>query len=552
MMLRRILLRVWDYLMRLPRILPLSAMAFVMMLTVISTFAFERSERESRQLELQVAADHLAAALEQNMATNIAVLQSGSALLTSIDNVDLATFRRFVANQRADGTDFGVRGVGWSRAVRRDQVAALEREIRAQGNQSFRVWPRLPPENAKEHTIVFLGPDDAENRKVLGFDMFNEAIRRQAMRQAARTGTAAATMPITLMQDSGRQNGPGVLIYVPVFNGDPKAMSPSQREGALEGFVYSPIRIKDFFAFVERTERIPSASLEIVDNVGPTNSTLLKQGDRSVSNLEASQMIKVANREWKLTLYGMRPTPLSPLAIAILGFGVALSALLGMLTALILLGSRHTQANLRARQEYETVRNVLTRELTHRVKNTLATVSSLAMLTKRGATNVEDYVQGFTARLRALSATHDLLMQRDWNDAPILQVLEAEFAPYSGSNDVRLLLQGPEVILLPNIALSFGLAIHELITNAAKYGALSVPSGSVSVTWALAANGQTANVIWQESGGPGVETPTHRGFGSDLIEKLMVRELGSEVKISFDKAGVRCNLTLPVHTPPRR
>lgn len=552
MIVRLFLQHIWEFLLRLPRILPLSAMAVVMLLTVISTFAFERSERDSRQLELQAKTDHLAAALEQNMATNIAILQSGRALLTSITGVDLSTFRKFVANQHADGTNFGVRGVGWSRAVRRNDVSALERDIRAQGVTDFRVWPRLPPAFPVEHSVIFLEPDDQQNRAALGFDMFSEAKRRQAMLEAARSGKPSATAPVTLLQDGIGKTFPGVLIYVPLFNGDSRTMSRDQRENALEGFVYSPIRIKDFFAYVEHAERVPFTSLELVDTMVKSTPLLVRQGNMPGTNLQASQMIKVANREWKLTLYATRPAALSGLALAILGLGTALSALLGMLTALILLGSRHAHANLQARQEYETVRNVLTRELTHRVKNTLATVTSLAMLTKRGATNVEDYVQGFTARLRALSATHDLLTQRDWADAPILQVLEAEFAPYSSASDVRLSLTGPDVVLLPNIALSFGLAIHELITNAAKYGALSVPDGSVSVTWALSGDGNSVNVKWQESGGPEVQSPTHRGFGSDLIEKLMARELNSEVKISFEKEGVSCGLTVPVHRSAQR
>ena len=130
------------------------------------------------------------------------------------------------------------------------------------------------------------------------------------------------------------------------------------------------------------------------------------------------------------------------------------------------------EAALRWFEEQASIRNSLTRELNHRVKNTLANVLSIIALTRRRADNLDEFAEGLDGRIRALSATHDLLTQSDWGTTPIRAVVDAELAPYPQADEQRIEVVGPDVQLAPNDALSLGLAIHELATNAAKYGAL--------------------------------------------------------------------------------
>ena len=544
---RTTLTRYWEFTVQRLTFLPLIVFGASLLLTALSAVAVERSDRIARQLQLQVETDRVAAALDQNIATSVAILRSGRALFAAVDLIDLPTFQRFVGELRASGENLGVRGVGWSITVKPSDVATLEREMRAKGVADFRVWPRLPPPAKTEQAIIFLEPMDKRNRVALGFDMLSEPKRRAAMQIAAATGLPSATAPITLIQDVNQGNPPGLLIYVPVYRGDEKIMNAAARDAALEGYVYSPIKVSDFVDAVNLSPLKRNANIRLFDETESPRQMIYGSDLSDAERLTASHRVGVANRYWSVELSTTKSKWLATLTIAVLAWGTILSLLLATLTWLILLGGRNANAALAARQEFESVRQVLTRELTHRVKNTLATVTSLAMLTRRGATSVDGYVDAFSARLRALSATHDLLTQRDWTDAPMLAVLEAEFAPYCNASDVRLDLAGPDVILSPNIALSFGLAIHELVTNAAKYGALSVPNGSVSVEWVLAEDSKSVDVVWQETGGPTVATPTYRGFGSDLVEKLMARDLKSDVKIQFNAEGVRCALRVPIH-----
>ena len=169
-------------------------------------------------------------------------------------------------------------------------------------------------------------------------------------------------------------------------------------------------------------------------------------------------------------------------------------------------------------------------------------------MTRRRATGLDDFADGLDGRIRALSATHDLLTKSEWGTTPIRDVITAEMAPYANDQDMVLKMDGPGVDLAPGDALSFGLAIHELATNASKYGALSQFGGCVSVTWSLLSD-DLARIEWVESGGPPVPQQRNRGFGTDLIEKIVAHELRHPVELQFAPTGVRCQMDVPIRKP---
>jgi two-component sensor histidine kinase len=175
-------------------------------------------------------------------------------------------------------------------------------------------------------------------------------------------------------------------------------------------------------------------------------------------------------------------------------------------------------------------------------------VLSIIALTRRRATDVESFAESLNGRIRALSATHDLLTQSEWGTTLIRAVVAAELAPYTQDADHLIELQGPDVELAPNDALSLGLAIHELATNAAKYGALSTHSGALRIHWTMISS-ELARIEWRESGGPPVPKVRPRGFGTELIEKIVAHELGRPVELRFEPEGVVCVLVTPVRKP---
>src|SRR5690606_3583456 len=262
----------------------------------------------------------------------------------------------------------------------------------------------------------------------------------------------------------------------------------------------------------------------------------------------AIERVAIGTEPWMLMVRQPVDWGLSILSIATIVFGLLVASLLMLLVRMLTRQTLEDEATLRWFEEQASIRNSLTRELNHRVKNTLANVLSIIALTRRRASDLDEFADGLDGRIRALSATHDLLTQSDWGTTPIRAVIEAELVPYAQDGDHEVELQGPDIQLAPNDALSLGLATHELATNAAKYGALSKPGGKIAVHWRLIAEA-LVRVEWQESGGPPVTPRRGRGFGTDLIERIVAHELKNPVELTFDPAGVRCVLTIAVRQP---
>lgn len=196
---------------------------------------------------------------------------------------------------------------------------------------------------------------------------------------------------------------------------------------------------------------------------------------------------------------------------------------------------------------------LLIHELNHRVKNTLATVQSIAMQSLRGLEGPEAAAAraAFEARLLALARVHDVLTKESWDGAELSAVVADAIRPLDGgSTTSRFTVNGPPLRLPPRLALSIAMALHELGTNAVKYGALSNDAGQISIEWAVR-RGEEIHLLlsWRESGGPPVKKPTRTGFGSRLIERSLARELAGEVQLSYEPSGVVCTIEAPVPPP---
>ena len=210
------------------------------------------------------------------------------------------------------------------------------------------------------------------------------------------------------------------------------------------------------------------------------------------------------------------------------------------------LGVAATFRDITARKRLEEQQALVTRELHHRVKNTLATVQALVSSTARHARTIADFQQSVTDRITSLAKTHTLLINDAWGGADLREILRAELSPYGDDGGRRVRLEGPELHLRYEMALAMSMAAHELTTNAAKYGALSLPTGAVEVTWRLdpAEDGQRRLLLtWAERHGPPVAVPSRQGFGSVLLQRVLGRQLGGDVEISYEVEGVRVRVT---------
>jgi two-component sensor histidine kinase len=186
----------------------------------------------------------------------------------------------------------------------------------------------------------------------------------------------------------------------------------------------------------------------------------------------------------------------------------------------------------------EDQQRLLVNELNHRVKNTLATVQSIAAQTLRGADDLRAARLALDARIIALARTHDLLTDRSWSGADIRDVVLRAMNPFAAD---QINLAGPSREISPHHALALSLALHELATNAAKYGALTVPEGRIHFDWQI--DGAVLRLNWRESGGPPVTPPSRRGFGTRLLQDGLVHDLGGETTLDYAADGVRCTMS---------
>jgi two-component sensor histidine kinase len=199
------------------------------------------------------------------------------------------------------------------------------------------------------------------------------------------------------------------------------------------------------------------------------------------------------------------------------------------------------------RKEGEADLRLLLRELTHRSKNLFAVIQAMARQTARHARSIEAFLNLFGLRLQALSASHDLLVRESWYGASVVELIRSQLTPYVDDEETQVEVEGPAVTLRPEAAQNLGLALHELASNAAKFGSLSVPDGRIAIRWNRPEHddGQALAIDWHEHNGPRVKPRRKQGFGSMVIERNLARALDADVELRFDPEGLRCRIVIP-------
>ncbi len=200
----------------------------------------------------------------------------------------------------------------------------------------------------------------------------------------------------------------------------------------------------------------------------------------------------------------------------------------------------------RERRRAEERMTLLVAELSHRVKNTLATVTAISRLTLRQSASLEAFDLAFSRRLQALSQAHSLIFETNWGETELREVVERALNPFRRVGEPSIRIEGVDLKLSPKAALALTLMLHELATNAAKYGALSDAGGMVEVHWSLQASSEpSVRLNWSELGGPEVAPPTRKGFGHTLIERSVRYELDGSARLSFPPSGMQAEISFP-------
>ena len=540
-LLARVAKQAWFH--RYPVGWPLMLFVLSCAVTALAIVAIERADSARIQLELDRNVTEIASGLQRRAAENSAFLGATAALFETRDQVSFEEFNDFARGLYAQDDYHGALGIGWVPRINAGDATAFEFAMRETVDPEFTITPAVTLAQNTVAPVVYLAPLNPTNRVAIGYDMYSEAVRRVAMDRASQLGEPVLSGKVQLVQDRNNGDSPGFLMYMPVY----------ERLGAMmrvKGYVYSPFRASEFVDAAAELYRSRGVEVALYDGEPNEANLLARKQLEGTRGREIERPLTVANRQWVIKVGTRSDTLLTPLSVAVLVFGITIGILLSGMARTMTRRAEQDRAVVEHLARQSSIRNSLTRELNHRVKNTLANVLSIVALTRRRAASLDDFADSLSGRIRALSATHDLLSQTDWSNAPIGEVVRSELAPYMGAvgpdaGESHVDISGPEISLAPNDALSVGLAIHELATNAAKYGAFSTPNGRVIVSWKLVTPA-LAEVNWREEGGPPVTEPAKRGFGRDLIEKIVAQELKSEIDLQFRPEGVVCRLHVPV------
>jgi PAS domain S-box-containing protein len=212
-----------------------------------------------------------------------------------------------------------------------------------------------------------------------------------------------------------------------------------------------------------------------------------------------------------------------------------------------LVGLKGLTVEITERKQSDERQGLLIAELDHRVKNLLARVAVISSYTRLGSSSVDEFVQVLDRRIHSMAAAHSLLSQNRWNGVNLADLVDSQLAPYATA--ANMTIGGPDVVLGPTVTQAVAMALHELVTNAVKYGALSSPNGHVSVKWnRQPADGASTRVKieWRENGGPPVAPPAKSGYGTSLIREMIPHELGGAVDLAFVTEGVCCEIDVPL------
>ena len=497
-------------------------------------------------------------ALQMNtrLRDHVAVLEGVRAMYQSDTAASGPGIRAYLAALRPQEQAPGMEGVGIAAAMRRDEPSTAETQLRVNYGRDIAVWPAASDQKIG-FAVVLVEPYTPRRNAALGFDMYSETVRREAMRRAWQTGRPAASGIVRLAQERAtQQKQSGFLIYVPVYarraieapalppGGEPSetdapviATLPGQRP--VEAFIYAPFRTEDMMRAILGNQLNAMDGVEVRAGSGPSAPLVFRHGTLGWDAHE--QKLRVADREWTIRIsYGRFLDRLGrPLGIFL--FGLALAVLAMQLHRLQhrRLDAAQTLAAERARHAED--RELMIGEMAHRMKNAFARIGALARITVRESASLEEFETKFDGRMRALSDAKQMLVTGAVDLFDLDRIVRRELDLAGRAPDVAM---GPDVRLDDEAAQAISLALHEFVTNSIKYGALA-GRGDLAVAWRHV--GDDIELSWIEGNLPETPDIDNESFGTQFIRTLIERQL----KGSWTRTAADHRLVITIRWPDR-
>jgi CHASE1-domain containing sensor protein/two-component sensor histidine kinase len=519
-----------------------------MLTAVASWYTIDQANRMSFAAIAEDAVQRIGDRIENHTI----LIRSTEALFEALGEVPTAEqFRTFVADLQENEQFNGIQGIGFARYI--ETGPAANSRISAELERNYGI-ARVPwPETGEDYQtpIVLLEPATDRNKRALGYDMFSEPVRRAAMLAAMSEQRLRATGVVKLVQEGTDDPQAGFLMYTPYF-----AIGSSR----LTGFVYAPFRVNNLFE--SALNRAPVLPVHVTAWDGqPSSSSVIfqsiQEAGKNADSYAVSTTIEVAGRIWTMTI---RPSAsYRPSVDQTRSFMLAVAALL--LASALAASSRAQQNAIEVgeilRQETERAlsdREFLLQEMKHRIKNMIARVLAISRQTARASDSLSDFSQSFSARLHAMAASQDLLARTAWQGADLQTLLVQELRQLFGNEVNEDRLKGGPVELNETAAQAFGLAFHELATNALKYGSARYDTGSLDIEWFVDPGRDNRSDLvfkWSERSVEPLDAQDNDalvnkgGFGTKLLDATMRIELGGSITTEPGDFGIDVTIRVP-------
>lgn len=525
----------------------LGALAATLALGMLLTVGTLRLEDRATAERFDRLADLVSANLRQMVIQHLALLRSTRSYLEAEDGkVAPAEFAAYIAELRLPENYPGIQGIGFAPLVDAADRRLAESTIAEAHGRAV----AIRPENGEQRLapVALLHPLDARNDAAIGYDMYSEPVRRDAMIRALRDGTPQASGPVTLVQEITVDRQTGFLIYLPSRTGLAEMGALHLFRTVLDALPPLPLTV---------TARDPGSPAQLLfDNAtAPVSPRLAARA--------VTREVEVAGRRWQLTLTptaaltGLRDRT-ATITVGALSLLLLLAVALAMRSLSASLESARKTAAIAERQAAD--RALLLREMQHRIKNHLARIQAIARQSARGARDLAEFETIFGGRLSAMAKAQDALTREGGDGSDLRGLLQSELAQVLDAGTADEVLAGPDVRLDDRQTQAVGLVIHELVTNAMKYGGgfdrtdgagAPAEDDRLRLSWRVAevARERWLELDWIEPAArpPRQGSEDRGGFGSQLIEALVEGDLGGRFTRRFGPEGMAVEIRFPLH-----
>ncbi|MER8626540.1 CHASE domain-containing protein [Mesorhizobium sp. M1143] len=530
----------------------LAFIAVALISLTMAGFAYFATQ-EAARIKFEATADDALNRIESRIDLHLSLLRSTQALFDARNGeISGSEFKAFFSALGVDNNFAGLRGIGYLRLAKTGDEAAVERDMLRDRGAAHTVYPDTT--QPWRTPVVLFEPLDPANESTIGYDMFTEPVRREAIEKAMADDAQHASGLVQLGQDTGAaQTFTGFLVFVRLnVETAPDGINASR--SSTSGLLYAAFRARDLFqTALSRTPLLP-VNTAIYDGTADADNLLFQSETPPVASfgdrLLVTRKIIVAGRPWTVLF---RPTsafsqPSSRAIPVMLGlFGL-------LLAGAIALVARYQERAYDAKSLlHETTeksvleKDLMLQEMKHRIKNSITRVLAIARQTAAQATDVQEFSTSFSARLQAMAASQDMLTRSRWQKADLGDLLRIELGQVFGKELPEGILSGPQVLLDERTTQALGLTFHELATNALKYGEAGNSVGALKVDWSFEGRGSERMLVlnWREAGQKELEAPAKTGFGTKLIDLNVTRELRGTIARDFRADGFTVEIRIP-------